>query len=168
MSIRTIDNSQDWNDNQHRWRPPRSLVGPAGLSRSNYRREVRRHQNCRRLDHPKRLTADANAQRWQYGGDTSARCAINMATQRCPKEIDTSARWHVAQSAENDATAASSSDGELRVVQMTDARSRIAEFASGDFSAAPRPRLKRTEGCRSERLFAAGSDYLCRVQSRAQ
>ena len=47
-----------------------------------------------RLDHPKRFTADTKAQRCLYGGDISARRAINMVTQRCLSGIGTSAPFY--------------------------------------------------------------------------
>jgi hypothetical protein len=78
------------------------------------------------MDQHVRLTAGANAQRSLYGGDTSARRAINMVTQRCPTEIDTSARWQVAQSAENDATAAGFGAAQSPEVFQTDASLKVA------------------------------------------
>ena len=63
--------------------------------------------NCVKMDHPKRLTAGAKMRRCLHGGGTFAWRAINMVTQRCLSGIHTSARWHVTQPAEIDATAVS-------------------------------------------------------------
>jgi hypothetical protein len=88
------------------------------------------------MDQPKRSTADANAQRYLHGGDTSAERAIESVTQRCPLRIGISASSHVTQSAENDATSSSSRLAKLRSVGPPDAHSEVAEMPPVDFTAA--------------------------------